>query len=115
MIFTSDNGPAGRPAPPFSGNKTTNLEGGVREPCLMRWPGRIPAGTTCDRIAGNIDVLPTLAKVIGAQVPTDRILDGRDLSPLLADPSAPPCATRTCMSPPARSSRRSAKGSGNSS
>ena len=90
VIFTSDNGPAGRPAPPFSGNKTTNLEGGVREPCLMRWPGRIPAGTTCDRIAGNIDVLPTLAKVIGAQVPTDRILDGRDLSPLLADPSAPP-------------------------
>ena len=90
VIFTSDNGPAGRPAPPFSGSKGTNLEGGVREPCLMRWPGRIPAGTTCDRIAGNIDVLPTLAKVIGAEPPKDRVLDGRDLSPLLADPSAPP-------------------------
>ena len=90
VIFTSDNGPARRAAPPFSGNKTTNLEGGVREPCLMRWPGRIPAGTTCDRIAGNIDVLPTLAKVIGAEAPKDRVIDGRDLSPLLADPSAPP-------------------------
>jgi arylsulfatase A-like enzyme len=90
VIFTSDNGPDRRPAPPFSGNKGTNLEGGVREPCLMRWPGRIPTGTTCDRIAGNIDVLPTLAKVIGAEAPKDRVIDGRDLSPLLADPSAPP-------------------------
>ena len=90
VIFTSDNGPAGRAAPPFSGNKTTNLEGGVREPCLMRWPGRIPAGTTCERIAGNIDVLPTLAKVFGAELPKDRILDGRDLSALLTDPNAAP-------------------------
>ena len=90
VIFTSDNGPSGRPAPPFSGNKGTNLEGGVREPCLMRWPGRIPAGTTCDRIAGNIDVLPTLAKVFGAELPKDRILDGRDLGPLLANPTAAP-------------------------
>ena len=90
VIFTSDNGPSGRPAPPFSGNKGTNLEGGVREPCIMRWPGRIPAGTTCDRIAGNIDVLPTLAKVFGAELPKDRILDGRDLGPLLANPTAAP-------------------------
>lgn len=89
VIFTSDNGPAGRAAPPFSGNKTTNLEGGVREPCLMRWPGRIPAGTTCDRIAGNIDVLPTLATLFGTTPPTDRVIDGRDLGPLLADPNAP--------------------------
>jgi len=90
VIFTSDNGPAGRAAPPFSGNKTTNLEGGVREPCILRWPGHIPAGTTCDRIAGNIDVLPTLATVFGAEPPRDRVIDGRDLSPLLADPRAAP-------------------------
>lgn len=88
VIFTSDNGPDRRPAPPFSGNKTTNLEGGVREPCLMRWPGHIPAGTTCDKIAGNIDVLPTLTRVFGAELPKDRIIDGRDLSALLADPNA---------------------------
>ena len=90
VIFTSDNGPDRRPAPPFSGNKATNLEGGVREPCLMRWPGRIPAGTTCERIAGNIDVLPTLTKVFGASLPTDRVIDGRDLGPLLVDPAGPP-------------------------
>jgi len=90
VIFTSDNGPSGRAAPPFSGNKGTNLEGGVREPCLMRWPGGIPAGTTCERIAGNIDVLPTLAKVFGAELPKGRILDGRDLGPLLANPNATP-------------------------
>jgi arylsulfatase A-like enzyme len=90
VIFTSDNGPSGRAAPPFSGNKGTNLEGGVREPCLMRWPGRIPAGTTCDRIAGNIDVLPTLATVFGSELPKGRILDGRDLGPLLANPNATP-------------------------
>lgn len=89
VIFTSDNGPDRRPAPPFSGSKGTNLEGGVREPCLMRWPGHIPAGTTCDKIAGNIDVLPTLTKVFGAELPKDRAIDGRDLSALLADPNAP--------------------------
>src|SRR5436189_3769818 len=73
VIFTSDNGPAGRSAAPLRGNKGTTLEGGVREPCIMRWPGRIPARTTCDRIAGNIDMLPTLAKLVGATPPQDRV------------------------------------------
>ena len=89
VIFTSDNGPAQRAAPPFRGNKTTVFEGGVREPCIMRWTGKIPAGTTCDRIAGNIDVLPTMAKLIGAELPKDRTLDGRDIGSLLLDPAAP--------------------------
>jgi len=89
VIFTSDNGPAGRAAPPFRGSKASVFEGGVREPCLMRWTGRIPAGTTCDRIAGNIDVLPTMASLIGAELPKDRALDGRDISSLLLDPKAP--------------------------
>jgi arylsulfatase A-like enzyme len=88
VIFTSDNGPDRRAAPPFRGNKTTNFEGGVREPCIMRWPGHIPAGTTCERFAGNIDVLPTIAHLIGATLPQDHILDGRDFSPLLSDPQA---------------------------
>lgn len=89
VIFTSDNGPAARPAPPLRGNKGTVFEGGVREPCMMRWTGQIPAGTTCDRIAGNIDVLPTLAKLLGADLPKDRTIDGRDFSSLLRDPQAP--------------------------
>lgn len=89
VIFTSDNGPAGRPAGPLRGSKGSIFEGGVREPCLMRWTGKIPAGTTCDRIAGNIDVLPTMAKLIGAELPKERTIDGKDFSTLLLDPKAP--------------------------
>ena len=83
VIFTSDNGPAGRNAPPFRGNKATTWEGGVREPCIMRWPGKIPAGTTCDQISGNIDMLPTFAALVGTEVPKDRVIDGRDITPLM--------------------------------
>lgn len=91
VIFTSDNGPAGsRTAPPFRGNKGTNFEGGVREPCIMRWPGKIPAGTSCSQIAGNIDLLPTLAKLVGTELPHDRIIDGRDITSLMLDPQAGP-------------------------
>ena len=85
VIFTSDNGPAGRPAGPLRGSKASTFEGGVREPCVMRWPGRIPAGTTCDRIAGNIDVLPTLAGLAGGTPPAGRVIDGRDISSLMLD------------------------------
>jgi arylsulfatase A-like enzyme len=90
VIFTSDNGPAGRAAPPFRGNKGTIYEGGVREPCIMRWPGKIPAGTTCEEIIGNIDMLPTFAKLAGAEPPSDRVIDGRDFSPLMFDPKSGP-------------------------
>ena len=90
VIFTSDNGAAAGSSAPWRGKKGSNFEGGVREPCIMRWPGKIPAGTTCDQIAGNIDVLPTLARLVGAELPKDRVLDGRDISPLLFDPNAGP-------------------------
>lgn len=90
VIFTSDNGAAAGSSAPWRGKKGSNFEGGVREPCIMRWPGKIPAGTTCDQIAGNIDVLPTLAKLVGAELPKDRVLDGGDISPLMFDPNAGP-------------------------
>ncbi len=91
VIFTSDNGPAGgRAAPPFRGSKGSNFEGGVREPCMMRWPGKIPAGTTCNQIAGNIDILPTFAKLVGVEPTKDRILDGRDITPLMFKANAGP-------------------------
>ncbi len=90
VIFTSDNGAAAGSSAPWRGKKGTNFEGGVREPCLMRWPGRIPAGTTCPQIAGNIDLLPTFAKLVGAEPPADRVLDGRDITPLMFDPQAGP-------------------------
>jgi arylsulfatase A len=93
VIFTSDNGPAGRSAAPLRGNKTTTFEGGVREPCIMRWPGKISAGTTCSEIAGNIDMLPTLAKLVGTQPPQDRVIDGRDITPLMFDPKSGPVRT----------------------
>jgi arylsulfatase A len=88
VIFTSDNGADTGSSKPWRGKKGTTYEGGVREPCIMRWPGHIPAGTECKQIAGNIDVLPTLATLVGGTAPNDRTLDGQDISPLLleADP-----------------------------
>ena len=90
VMFTSDNGPwllygdhAGS-AQPLREGKITTFEGGVREPCIMRWPGKIRAGTVCREIAMTIDFLPTLAKLAGAKVPTDRILDGKDIWPLIS-------------------------------
>lgn len=90
VIFTSDNGAAGGSSAPWRGKKGSTYEGGVREPCLMRWPGRIPAGTSCSRIAGNIDLLPTFARLVGVDAPSDRTLDGRDISGLMFDPQAKP-------------------------
>src|SRR5205807_2089366 len=72
VIFTSDNGPwlsygdhAGS-AGPLREGKGTTWDGGQREPCLMRWPGKIPAGAVCREPAMTIDLLPTLAKLAGA-------------------------------------------------
>ena len=88
VIFTSDNGPwlsygthAGSSGP-FREGKGTAWEGGVREPTVMRWTGTIPAGTVCDEPGMNIDLLPTLAGLIGAPLP-EREIDGKDLLPLL--------------------------------
>lgn len=89
VIFTSDNGAALGTSAPWRGKKGSIFEGGVREPCIMRWPGLIPAGTTCNQIAGNIDLLPTFAKISGAALPTDRVLDGRDITSLLFQTNAP--------------------------
>jgi len=88
VIFTSDNGPwlnygdhAGS-AGPLREGKGTMFEGGVRVPCVMRWPGKIPAGRECREIAATIDMLPTLAKLSGAELPKLPI-DGKDISPLM--------------------------------
>jgi arylsulfatase len=89
VLFASDNGPwllygnhAGS-AGPWREGKATMFEGGVRVPCIARWPGHIPAGRECTELAATIDVLPTLAKLAGAELPPGRRLDGRDLGPLL--------------------------------
>jgi arylsulfatase A len=90
VIFTSDNGAATGSAAPWRGKKGSNFEGGVREPCIMRWPGHIPAGTECNQIAGNIDLLPTFAKLLGVDLAKGRLLDGRDITPLMFDRQAGP-------------------------
>jgi arylsulfatase A-like enzyme len=60
----------------------------VREPTVVRWPGKIPAGTVCDELAATIDVLPTLAEIAGAKLP-ERKIDGQSILPLLtASPQA---------------------------
>ncbi len=84
VIFTSDNG-ACRPGSnaPLSGGKATTLEGGMREPCIMRWLGKVPAGTVCDEVTSTIDLMPTLARLAGTSAPTDRIIDGKDISDLI--------------------------------
>ena len=88
VLFLSDNGPwlsygdHGGSAGPLREGKGTTFEGGVRVPFLARWPGRIPAGSVCREPAMTIDVLPTAAGLIGAELPPRRI-DGRDLWPLL--------------------------------
>ena len=88
VIFTSDNGPwlsygshAGS-AGFLREGKGTCWEGGVREPCIMRWPGRIPRGTTSDAMFMTIDLFPTLARLLGAPLPAHTI-DGLDVWPLI--------------------------------
>lgn len=88
VIFTTDNGPwlsygdhAGS-AEPLREGKGTMFEGGCRVPTVMRWLGKIPAGSACDELAATIDILPTIAKLIGANLP-DHKIDGQDIRPLM--------------------------------
>lgn len=89
VVFTSDNGPwliknaDSGSSGPLRGGKGSTWEGGVREPTLAWWPGHIPQGSTCDAIAGTIDILPTAVSLAGGAVPADPVIDGRDITPLL--------------------------------
>ncbi|CAN5901227.1 sulfatase [soil metagenome] len=92
IIFASDNGPflsygdhAGS-AGPLRGGKLTCFEGGVRVPCLMRWPGHIPSGRVCDELLSSLDLLPTLSGLMGSPLP-DQKIDGVDVWPLLSGAS----------------------------
>jgi len=87
VIFTSDNGASdsyGGSNAPLRGHKGTTFEGGMREPCIMWWPGKIPTGKTCHQIATSMDLLPTFARLAGTQPPTDRIIDGKNIWPLIS-------------------------------
>jgi arylsulfatase len=85
VIFTSDNGPEFiRPwdgwAGPWRGQYFTALEGGIRVPFMMRWPGKVPAGALSNEIVHGVDMFATLARFGGANVPTDRPFDSIDQS-----------------------------------
>jgi arylsulfatase A-like enzyme len=89
VVFTSDNGPwlvkgaDGGCALPLRDGKGTTYEGGMREPCIMWWPGRIPAGKVCSEMALTMDLLPTFAGLAGAKLPGYPI-DGKDIWPLMS-------------------------------
>lgn len=97
VIFTSDNGPYARPAPPLHGGKGSTWEAGSREPCIFRWPGKIAAGSVCHEIASLRDIAPTLAAIVGASMPADRTCDGHNILPLLTgEPGAKSQTLQTC-------------------
>jgi len=86
VIFTSDNGAntvCGGSNAPLRGHKGTTWEGGMREPCIMRWPAGIPSGTTCTEIATTMDLLPTLTRLCDGNAPAGHVLDGKDISELM--------------------------------
>ena len=93
VIFTSDNGAqlwtwrgmdyqTGKNEP-LRGMKNTTWDGGQRVPCIMRWPAGIPAGKECSEMTLSMDIMPTIAALTYAQMPLDRIIDGKDIGSLL--------------------------------
>lgn len=86
VIFMSDNGPQGgekAQAIPFRGMKWSALEGGNRVPCIIRWPGHIPAGQESNEIIASIDMLPTLSQACGIELKSEmangQVIDGRNV------------------------------------
>jgi arylsulfatase A-like enzyme len=99
VIFTTDNGPwhnmkdrlierhkgaiAWGSSGPLREGKGSTYEGGLRVPCLVRWPGQVPAGRESDAVFATIDFLPTFGALAGYDLPDDRIVDGIDQTNLL--------------------------------
>ncbi len=90
VMFTSDNGPwltqgnKGGVAGPLRGGKGSTWEGGMREPTVAWWPGKIAPGSTSDAICSNLDLLPTFVKLSGGTVPAEPKIDGVDIWPVLS-------------------------------
>jgi len=90
VVFASDNGPwlnqgdQSGTAFPLRGGKFSTWEGGIRVPCIMRWPEKIPSGIECSEVVSIMDIFPTFNKLIGSKMPDDRIIDGKDIWPLMS-------------------------------
>ncbi len=91
VVFTSDNGPWWEgSAGIYRNRKGASWEGGLRVPMIVRWPAGLPAGVTSPEPAMNIDVFPTVLGLVGASPPEGRVIDGRDILPLLRDGAPSP-------------------------
>ena len=92
IIFTSDNGSRalgeGGSNNPCRGNKGKTWEGGMRVPCIMRWPEVMAAGQSNTELATAMDFFATLSHISGAQLPDDRVIDSKNIYPLKIDTSA---------------------------
>ncbi len=106
VIYTSDNGPWNQPAytnkkkghpkgsifwgeaGPLRAGKGSCYEAGVRVPCIVRWPGKVPAGKVSDAIFSTLDFMPTFASLAGFKAPGDRVIDGVDQTQLLLGKNA---------------------------
>ncbi len=96
VVYTSDNGPwlsmkhHGGSALPLRDGKFSTYEGGMRVPCIARWPGRVPAGRVSSEVGAAFDWLPTFASLADVPLPEDLVIDGLDLSPVLLSDAASP-------------------------
>lgn len=83
FVFTADNGPEGAIphqgfSGPWRGSYFTGLEGSLRVPFLIRWPGKVPAQSVSNEVVHEMDIFPTFARIAGGKVPKDRLIDGVD-------------------------------------
>ena len=92
IIFTSDNGaasPFGGSNAPLTGWKGSTWEGGMREPCVMYWPDKIGTGMTTSEVATSMDLVPTIANLVGYKYPDNRTIDGHNIFKLMTTPGEP--------------------------
>jgi arylsulfatase A-like enzyme len=85
VVFLSDNGPwFGGSSGPLRAMKGATFDGGIRVPCIARFPGKIPAGKVIREVCASIDLFPTICNLAGVPAPKDRAIDGKDILPLLS-------------------------------
>lgn len=112
VIFTNDNGGERYSRNvPFFNRKFTLWEGGIRVPCLLRWPGQLPAGVVSPQVAITMDMTATILAATGTKPPQGRMLDGINLLPILQDKQRPVVRTlfwRTTQDYPVTSRQRRA-------
>ena len=89
IVYTSDNGPwlamkhHGGSALPLRDGKFSTFEGGMRVPCIVRWPGTVPAGRVSNEVGASFDLLPTFAHFAGIELDGERVIDGKNIADLL--------------------------------